>query len=103
MIPLSKELEARKEIWRSKGFLVPSGEGSYRKEYEFKLFGRLYIAEIRKSSTGLWDSFNATGSVRTMLLSLHKERYLTEDGCVLEAKQVVLFKWIFSWASWKLA
>ena len=99
---LSEELRVRKEAWRELGFLLPNEEASKGKEYDFDAFGRTWIAEIRKSSSGYWDDFIASGNVHTSSIALRKVRYMSDyDGHVLEAKQIIFFKWAIAWASWK--
>ena len=102
MIELSEELKRLREIWRQKGFLLPNDSASKWKEFDFKFCGREWIAEIRIASSGWWDTFLANGNVRTSAISFHKERYLSKGDEVLVAKQIIFFKWIVTWASFKL-
>lgn len=100
MIELSEELKQRKEEWRRLGFLLPNETSTKGREYGFEFWGREWIAEIRTSTSGLWDTFLATGNVRTNSISIHKVRYMSKTGEVLEAKEIIFFKWVVTWASW---
>lgn len=99
MIELSENLKEQKEKWRQLGFLLPNEDATRGREYDFKLFGRAWIAEVRTSTSGFWDDFAANGSVHTHSIALRKVRYLTDKGDILVAKQVVFFKWVIAWAS----
>lgn len=99
MIELSEELKARKEEWRKLGFLLPNEDATKGREYNFELFGRTWIAEVRTSTSGFWDDFIANGSVHTHSIAFRKVRYLTENNEMLVAKQIVFFKWVVVWAS----
>lgn len=100
MIEYSEALKKRKEEWIKLGFLLPNEDSDEKPSYEFSLFGRDYLAEIRKSKSGYWDDFIANGTVHTHSIAFRKVRYLTEENDLLVAKQVVFFKWVFAWASW---
>lgn len=97
---LSEELSLRREEWRKLGFLLPNETSTKGREYNFEFCEREWIVEVRTSISGLWDTFLATGSVRTNSISFHKERYMSKMGEVLEAKQIIFFKWVVTWASW---
>lgn len=86
MIELSEKLMARKEEWRKLGFLIPNEDATRGREYNFELFGKTWIAEIRTSTSGFWDDFVANGTVHTHSLTLRKVRYLTENNEVLVDK-----------------
>ena len=100
MIELSEELKAHKEEWRKSGFLLPNDQATKGREYNFELFGRTWIAEIRTSTSGYWDDYISNGSVHTHSLALRKVRYMSDEGNILVAKQIVFFKWVVAWASW---
>lgn len=100
MIELSEELKLRKEEWRKAGFLLPNDQATKGREYNFELFGRTWIAEIRTSTSGYWDDYISNGSVHTHSLALRKVRYMSDEVNILVAKQIVFFKWVVAWASW---
>lgn len=102
MIELSEELKARKEKWRELGFLIPNDDATKGREYSFEFLGRSWIAEIRRSNTGFWEDFQANGTVHTHSIALRKVRYMSEKDNVLEAKQIVFFRWVIAWASFSL-
>lgn len=100
MIELSEELKLRKEEWRKAGFLLPNDQATKGREYSFNLFGRTWIAEVRTSQTGYWDDYISNGSVHTHSIALRKVHYMSDEGNILAAKQIVFFKWVVAWASW---
>lgn len=93
-----EENDPLRERWRAKGFLLPTSEASKKREFEFSLFGRVFMGEIRTATTGLWDDYMNSGAVHTSGLSIRKCRLLAEDDHVLEFSQVVFLKWSFSLA-----
>jgi hypothetical protein len=89
-------------VERELGFLIPNDDATKGREYNFEFLGRSWIAEIRRSNTGFWDDFQANGTVHTHSIALRKVRYLIENDELLQAKQIVFFKWVIAWASFNL-
>lgn len=84
-----------KERWRAKGFLLPSEESKER-GFEFALSGRVFMGELRTSSTGYWDDYMNSGSVHTSVLAIRKCRVLTEEDEIISFIQIILMKWVLS-------
>ena len=85
-----------KERWRSKGYLLPVSESSKKREFEFSLFGRVFMGELATSTSGYWDDYMNSGSVHTLGLAIRKCRMLTEDDEIISYNQIIFMKWAFS-------
>lgn len=85
-----------KERWRSKGYLLPSSEFSKKREFEFSLFGRVFIGELATSPSGYWDDYTNSGSVHTSGLAIRKCRMLTEEDEIISFNQIIFMKWALS-------
>ena len=81
--------------WIEKGFLLPS-EGCKKRGFEFKLFGKLVIVDLRTSNSGLWDDFTNSGTVHTNFLAIRRCHKILEDDSVLSFSKVVFWKWCLS-------
>lgn len=90
-----KNNDPLKDRWRAKGFLLPS-EASKKREFEFSLFGRVFMGELRTSSTGYWDDYMNSGLVHTPCLAIRKCRMLTEDDEIISFNQIIFMRWVFS-------
>lgn len=85
-----------KDRWKSKGFLLPSSESPKGREFEFSLFGRVFMGELATSTSGYWDDYMNSGSVHTLCLAIRKCRVLTEEDEIISFSQIIFMKWAFS-------
>ena len=91
-----EEYDPLKERWRTKGFLLPTSEASKKREFEFSLFGRVFMGELVTSPSGYWDDYLNSGSVHTLGLAIRKCRMLAEDDEIVSFSQIIFMKWAFS-------
>lgn len=96
---LSEELQALKQQWRKRGFLLPGV--NWDKSFEFSLFGRFVLIGLGRSGSGYWDDYSATGSVYTNGLTFRKCRQLDRDSQILTINQAIIGKFIISVATIK--